>query len=63
MLEANVFDPATATGRIRLLMPDLQAAVLTPPLLARLACEAPCLDLDIVAPGTNGMETLEHGDA
>ncbi|WP_407925574.1 LysR family transcriptional regulator [Geminicoccus flavidas] len=63
MLEASPFDPATATGRIRLLMPDLQAAALTPHLLARLAREAPCLDLDIVAPGTNGIEALEQGAA
>lgn len=63
MLEANAFDPATATGRIRLLMPDLQAAVLAPSLLARFAREAPLLDLDIVAPGANGLEALEHGIA
>lgn len=63
MLEANAFDPATATGRIRLLMPDLQAAVLAPHLLARLAREAPLLDLDIAAPGANGFEMLEHGGA
>ncbi|WP_309486595.1 LysR family transcriptional regulator [Sinorhizobium sp. 8-89] len=63
LLEANSFDPATATGRIRLLMPDLQAAVLAPHLLARFAREAPSLDLDIVAPGMNGIEALEHGVA
>ena len=63
MLEANAFDTATATGRIRLLMPDLQAAALAPHLLARLAGEAPSLDLDIVAPGTSGFETLENGTA
>lgn len=63
MLEGNAFDPATTTGRIRLLMQDLQAAVLAPHLLARLAREAPSLDLDIVAPGTNGFEALEHGTA
>ena len=63
MLEANAFDPATATGHIRLLMPDLQAAVLAPHLLARLAREAPLLDLDIAAPGANGFEMLEHGGA
>ncbi|MGO4840163.1 LysR family transcriptional regulator, partial [Rhizobiaceae sp. 2RAB30] len=60
MLEANVFDQATATGRIRLLMPDLQAAALAPHLLARFAREAPSLDLDIAAPGKNGIEALEH---
>ncbi|QIG52427.1 LysR family transcriptional regulator [Nordella sp. HKS 07] len=63
MLEANSFDPATATGRIRLLMPDLQAAALTPHLLALLAREAPSLDLDIIAPDTNGFEALENGVA
>lgn len=63
MLDANTFVPATATGRIRLLMPDLQAVALAPHLLARLAREAPSLDLDIVAPGTNGIEALEHGGA
>jgi DNA-binding transcriptional LysR family regulator len=44
-------------------MPDLQAAALAPHLLARLAREAPSLDLDIAAPGANGMEALEHGVA
>lgn len=63
MLETNAFDPAAATGRIRLLMPDLQAAVLAPHLLARFAREAPSLDLDIAAPGTNGFDGLERGDA
>lgn len=63
MVEANAFDPATATGRIRLLMPDLQAAVLAPHLLARLGREAPSLDIDIVAPGTDAVEVLEQGIA
>ncbi|OHV81095.1 LysR family transcriptional regulator [Rhizobium sp. LCM 4573] len=63
MLEANAFDPATATGRIRLLAPDLQAAALAPHLLARFAREAPSLDLDIVAPGSNGFDLLEQGSA
>lgn len=60
MLEASPFDPAGATGRIRLLMPDLHAAVLGPPLLARLAVEAPRLDLDILAPGPTVIEALER---
>jgi DNA-binding transcriptional LysR family regulator len=60
MLEANSFDPATATGRVRLLMPDLEAVTLAPHLLARLAREAPSLDLDIAEPGANGIEALEH---
>ncbi len=59
MLEASPFDPAAATGRLRLLMTDLHAAVLGPPVLARLAAEAPALDLDIVAPGPALIEALE----
>ncbi len=59
MLEANPFDPATATGRVRLLMTDLHAAVLAPYLLGRLASEAPSLDLDILAPGPAIFEALE----
>lgn len=63
LLEGNAFDPATATGRIRLLMPDLQATALAPHLLARLAREAPSVDLDLAAPGTTGMEALEQDAA
>jgi DNA-binding transcriptional LysR family regulator len=63
ILEANAFDPATATGRIRLFMPDLQAAALAPHLLARLAREAPSIDLDIVAPGADVFDALEKGVA
>lgn len=59
ILEANPFDPATASGRIRLLMPDLYAAVLGPLLLARLGEEAPGLDLDILSPGPAVIEALE----
>jgi DNA-binding transcriptional LysR family regulator len=59
MLEANAFDPAEATGSVRLLMTDLHAAVLAPRLLARLAVEAPGLDLDILPPGPALMEALE----
>jgi DNA-binding transcriptional LysR family regulator len=62
MLEASSFDPAAAEGRLRLMMTDLHATVLGPPLLARLAAEAPGLDLDLVAPGPALMEALE-GDA
>ncbi|MBB6468896.1 DNA-binding transcriptional LysR family regulator [Aminobacter lissarensis] len=63
ILEGNTFEPATATGRIRLLIPDLQAAALVPHLLARFAREAPSLDLDIVAPDPNRFDMLEHGSA
>jgi DNA-binding transcriptional LysR family regulator len=59
MLEPGSFDPATATGRLRLAMTDLHASVLGPPLIARLAAEAPALDLDLVAPGAAPLEALE----
>jgi DNA-binding transcriptional LysR family regulator len=62
MLERISFEPAAAQGRLRLMMTDLHATVLGPPLLARLAAEAPGLDLDLVAPGPALMEALE-GDA
>lgn len=63
MLAARPFDPLAATGRIRLLMPDLYAAVLGPPLLARLGTEAPGLDLEIIAPGPAIFEALETDGA
>lgn len=59
MLRDAPFDPATATGRIRLLMPDLQATVLMPGLLARLAAEAPGLDLEIAPVGPDPLRALE----
>lgn len=59
VLTANAFDPAVAEGRLRLLMTDLHATALGPPLLARLAVEAPKLDLDLVAPGPSVMQALE----
>ena len=62
MLESGPFDPAAAKGHVRLLMPDLQAAALAPYLLARLAEEAPALDLDILPPTTTVFETLENDD-
>ena len=63
MLEASPFDPAAATGRVRLLMTDLHAAVLAPRLLSRLTAEAPALDLDILPPGPTLMEILERDTA
>lgn len=60
MLSASPFDPAVATGPVRLLMPDLQAAALVPHLLARLAAEAPTLDLEIMPPSTLLFEALEN---
>ncbi|MEO4001681.1 LysR family transcriptional regulator [Mesorhizobium sp. CAU 1732] len=61
MLDAPAFDPATATGRLRLSTPDLYAAVIGPPLLAHIGREAPGLNLDIVAPGPAIIGDLEEG--
>lgn len=63
LLEPIPFDPATATGLVRLLMPDLQTAVIVPRLLMRVANEAPFLDFQITAPGANGIEALEDDTA
>lgn len=63
MLETNPFDPAVAVGRVRLLMPDFQAAALAPNLIIRLANEAPALDLDILPLGMTVMEALENDAA
>jgi DNA-binding transcriptional LysR family regulator len=58
MLKARTFDPATATGRLRLVTPDLYAAVLAPPLLEILASEAPRLDIEFVAPDPTVVDRL-----
>ena len=50
LLAAAEFDPASAGGRLRLMMPDLLSATLAPPLLARLAREAPGIALDVLPP-------------
>jgi DNA-binding transcriptional LysR family regulator len=63
VLRAPAFDPATARGRVCLLMPDLLAASLVPRLLPRFAAEAPGLDIDVAAPGANPIEALERDDA
>lgn len=63
MLSSGTFDAAKATGRVRLLMPDLQAATLAPYVLARLATEAPMIDLEIGSPGSNPIEAIEAGSA
>lgn len=63
VLETRPFDPATATGRMRILTPDMVAAALAPALLARLGDEAPGLDLDILPPGSQPLETLERDEA
>lgn len=59
MIRATPFDPAGATGSLRLMMPDLTAASLAPRLIARLGAEAPGLDLDLQPPNASLIELLE----
>lgn len=62
VLQARAFDPATATGRLRVAMPDLQAVSLLPPVLARISGEAPGLDVDVVSPTPTALGALERGE-
>jgi DNA-binding transcriptional LysR family regulator len=59
VLDGRGFDPAQATGPVRLLMLDLEAAVVAPRLIARLARQAPGVDLEVVPPGPRLTEALE----
>jgi len=59
VLDGRGFDPAQATGSVRLAMLDLEAAVVAPRLIARLAHEAPRLDLEVVSPGPRLTDALE----
>ncbi|MCC5968741.1 MAG: LysR family transcriptional regulator [Pararhodobacter sp.] len=58
LIDGRDFDPAQATGSVRLLMADLEAAVLAPRLLAGLAKQAPALDLEVVPPGSKPLDAL-----
>lgn len=59
LLAGSAFDPLQAVGPVRLLMLDLEAAVLGPRLIAALAEQAPGVDLDIVPPGPRPLDALE----
>ncbi len=59
LLDGGAFDPSQATGSVRLLMTDLEAAVLAPRMLASLAEQAPSLDLEVVPPGFKTLDALE----
>ena len=61
LLDGRAFDPGQATGSVRLLMADLEAAVLAPRLLAHLADQAPALDLEVVPPKRRPIDALESG--
>ena len=55
------FDPATARRTVRLAAADAQTVLLVPPLMARLAREAPGLDLRIEPYGPDLPSRLESG--
>lgn len=61
---ARRFDPATATGLLRLAAPDSHQAVLVPALMARLARAAPGLRLSVLPLGRSAaVEALAEGRA
>ncbi|WEX09153.1 LysR family transcriptional regulator [Chelativorans sp. AA-79] len=59
LLAGRAFDPMQAGGSVRLLMLDLEAAVLGPRLIASFAEQAPAIDLEMVPPGLRPIEALE----
>lgn len=61
---ARAFDPATATGLVRLAALDAEQAVLIPPLAARLRALAPGLTLSVLPLGRGAaMDALSEGRA
>jgi DNA-binding transcriptional LysR family regulator len=59
LLNGRAFDPMRAAEPVRLLMLDLEAAVLAPRLIASLEKEAPAVDLEVVPPGPRPFDALE----
>jgi DNA-binding transcriptional LysR family regulator len=58
ILASPVFDPATASGAVRLVMPDIDATTLVPQLLARFARDAPGLDITLPVRRTDPLAAL-----
>jgi DNA-binding transcriptional LysR family regulator len=56
------FDPAQASGVVRLAAPDIITYMLGPPLLRRLQRDAPGVDLEIVQWSSDWREQLASGD-
>ena len=65
VLQADTFDPAAADHTVTVAMNDYAAFVLLPPLLARLACEAPRLDLRVrgIFGRAEALDLLDSGEA
>lgn len=59
LLDGRTFDPMQSAIPVRLTMLDLEAAVLAPRLIARLAEQAPSVNIEVVPPGPRPLEALE----
>src|SRR5262249_8769291 len=57
------FDPKTATGTVRLVVPDVDAAMIVPKLLATFAREAPGLDIELPPRARGSLELLANDGA
>ena len=57
------FDPKTATGAIRLVIPDVDAATLVPRLLGAFATQAPGIDIEVPPRRPSTLAMLVAGDA
>ncbi|HET9045314.1 MAG TPA: LysR family transcriptional regulator [Casimicrobiaceae bacterium] len=57
------FEPRSARGNVRLLMPDGEAVALVPALLALLKAQAPGLDLNLLPRGADALPRLAAADA
>jgi len=64
VIAPRAFDPKTATGAVRLAVPDVDAATLVPRLLAAFATAAPGLDIELSARSrdTLGLLAADHVD-
>ena len=65
VLHADTFDPAAADHTVTVAMTDYAAFVLLPPLLARLAVEAPRLDVHVrgIFGRAEALDLLDNGEA
>ena len=65
VLRADTFDPAAADHTVTVAMTDYAAFVLLPPLLARLAVEAPGLDVQVrgIFGRNEALDLLDNGEA
>jgi DNA-binding transcriptional LysR family regulator len=63
LVTAAAFDPKTATGGVRLVAPDFEAAALIPPVLAAFKAQAPGLDIALLPRGVDPLAALLADEA